>query len=134
MKIHSWDFWDWKPFLQVSFIVIGLFAFILLLVYGPGLLMHEKEKKLDMETMATVTRIKRNIGLSQDQLGNHIQIHNMTVEYKYTIDNTTYQGLEIVPYMAPYVKFLDSIYHSQLTTIPVKYLSKNPAKSMINFK
>jgi hypothetical protein len=130
MKIHSWDFWDKKTILQTILFVSGFFLIILLFVFGPNVYRHFKEKTLDMTTTATITSCRDNTFRGRSGL----YTLNMVINYKYIIDTVAYSNVEIVPYDGRNRPFLDSIYHSQITIISIKYSSRNPAKSLINIK
>ena len=131
MKIHSWDFGDKKAIIQTTLFLGALSIVIFFLITGPRTCMLDKEKKFDTVITATITHYKINIGTTRYGA---LTKDAMTIEYTYTVDAVSYQGVEVVLYDAPYKRFLDSIYHSQLTTISIKYLSKDPTKSMINLK
>jgi|GEM_PF-3056507 hypothetical protein len=130
--IPEWEFWDWRSIVDVFLLLIPFVIIGWVVLKAPDTIMRYKEKRYDKIAIASVASVKKNIELSENLDGNHVYLNMVTVDYKFSVDNEIYSGSEIIPYKTISEKrLLNRLLNNWNDTISIKYLSKDPTKSLI---
>jgi hypothetical protein len=132
MKIHSWDFWDWKGIIQVCIFLIVLLLIFIFLIDGPKVYKEAQEKKMNMETTGTVIKFKKAKSAGTFENSSSVYLDGATIEYTYSVDTISYRGFEFVPNDVSNRNFLYRLFNSDNLSIKIKYSSKAPTKSIID--
>ena len=124
--IPEWEFWEWTSILDAFLLVVFAVVLIWAIVKAPETMMRHKIQDYNGTAKAFVTNIKK----CNTKVG--IGISGLIIYYNYTVNGMIYSGQEIIPNLTNSENQLIYRLSSEVDdTISVKYLSKDPTKSLI---
>jgi hypothetical protein len=133
-KVNLFHYWDWKAIGITVAVLIGLTAFLLIIVFKDEMIRSYRLSRLDEETAGKIISIEEQESMRQTKYGNIGVIDHYIVWYDYEINGIIYTQRNWIDGNKKNDWLINKIKTNTDKTIRIKYDSNTPKKSMIILK
>ena len=131
-KLNFYETWDLKSFFGVIAILLVLSIIAVIFYSFPSFSNNSKLSKYDAEITGMLISADEQVLIRQTIVGSKPMIDHFTVKFTYEVGEQTYENTDVVSGTIRNIDKIKRILSSTNKSIRVKYLSDEPAKSVVD--
>jgi hypothetical protein len=132
-KVSNWLFWDWKSIFRAIVLFSGLFLLFAFLFLYPDWKRNKEVENYDGLTKGIILSIEPIEEISMSEYGNKTVVHFYSIHYRFKAGSKTYEISEQVPNTIKIHKSISLMENRNQYEVTVKYDSKKPKNSQVQF-